>query len=392
MNLGILNIDESCTGCGACVSVCPKDCLQLLPNNEGFYYPSYNETNCIGCKLCEKVCHVVNPQTTTPVEKEYVYIYHAKDQKIREGSTSGGAFTSLSDRVLKNGGVVFATRFNAERGRVEVSCTDSYSFESFRKSRYVESYVGNAFAIIRENLKNGRQVLFCGTPCQVSGLKCFLNAVKQDTAKLTTIDFVCHGVPSMKCLREFLDYEEKGKKKVIEVDFRYKDFSKQSHGWHNMLYCEYFDDGTKKVLGARNLHYYYYYYLPFLEDANLRKSCYYCNQVLQSCADVTVGDFWGVHKCKEIKDDNKGLSFLHFHNKELEATWVKEERADFVQKIPFYANETQYEKRNREHLLLARNEFYKKVEQDGYMKTVKRLYRKKFFADWMKRITRLIKK
>ncbi len=386
MQLAILNIEDKCTGCGACVNICPRKCLKLKADKEGFYYPEYDESQCINCGLCEKTCKEVTPIAGLPTNREYIYVYHVRDEVVREKSTSGGAFTSFANMVLKNGGVVYATRYNAENRRVEVSSTDVNTLGSFRKSKYVESYVGDALSGIRDNLRKGRQVLFCGTPCQVAGLKAYLKTANVDTEKLITLDFVCHGVPSMKCLDAFLRFEEKrGKRQVVDVDFRYKDFSKKKHGWHNMNYCEYFNDGSKKVLGSRSLHYYYYYY-PFLENRILRKSCYSCNQILHSCADVSIGDFWGIRKYKAIKDDNKGLSFLVFNNRTMENVWLKEVGDDFVEKIPFYPNEKQYTETHREHQRPARDAFYQMIEKHGYIKAVQRTYLPRYFSDWAKRI------
>lgn len=385
MQLAILHIEDKCTGCGACVNICPRKCLQLNANKEGFYYPDYDESQCISCGLCEKVCKVVTPIDGLPVNREYIYVYHSCDEEVRQKSTSGGAFTSFANMILKTGGVVYATRFNAENRRVEVSNTDTNTLDSFRKSKYVESYVGAALSGIKENLRKDRQVLFCGTPCQVAGLKAYLNTAKISTEKLITLDFVCHGVPSMKCLESFLQFEEGGKRQIVDVDFRYKDFSKKKQGWHNMNYCEYFSDGSKKVLGPCDLHYYYYYY-AFLENRILRKSCYTCNQILHSCADVSIGDFWGIRRYKAIIDDNRGLSFLVFNNRTMEDVWLKEVGEDFVEKIPFYPNEKQYTESHREHQRPARDAFYQKIEKYGYINAVRSTYLPRYFSDWAKRI------
>ena len=389
MKPAILTIEKKCTGCGACVSICPRECLHLAPDDEGFYYPVYDETKCIDCHLCEKTCKAIYPQDM-PIDRNYIYVYHSIDESLREQSTSGGAFTSFANMVLSKGGVVFATRFNAKSYRAEVSDTDCNELDSFRKSKYVESYVGDAFQKIADQLNKGRKVLFCGTPCQVAGLQKYLAVKKIDKKNLITIDFVCHGVPSMKCLSEFLHYEERGKKKVVNVDFRYKDFTKKKTGWHNMVFCAYFEDGGKRVLKPLNLHY-YYYYLPFLEDRNLRKSCYTCNQVLYSCADVTVGDFWGISRYKSIIDDNKGLSFLQFNNRTLEKEWCGITKNDFVEKIPFAPNEKQYGERPANYDLTGRNQFYEMVNKYGYMKTVKKMYMKRYYQDWASKLLRFVK-
>ncbi|MCR4903431.1 MAG: Coenzyme F420 hydrogenase/dehydrogenase, beta subunit C-terminal domain [Butyrivibrio sp.] len=390
MELSILNLENECTGCGACVSICSHQCLSLRPNSEGFYYPEYDDEKCIECGLCEKVCKAIHPEDNRPVTRDYIYIYRSREESTLEKSSSGGAFTSFALDVLNNKGIVFATRYNADTRRVEVANTDNFPFDSFRKSKYVESYAGDSYKLIKEQLKKGRDVLFCGTPCQVAGLKKYLKTANVVDDNLITIDFVCHGVPSMLCLDKFLEFEESGKSKIIDVDFRYKDFSKKKVGWHNMVYCEYFDDGSKKLLKPWNLHYHYYYYLPFLENKNLRRSCYNCNQILESCADISIGDFWGIRKYKSIKDDNNGLSFVLFNNKKFEKTWLDRNSSDFIEKIPFYPNEKQYTARTHKTDFQERDSFYQSVNKHGYITTVRRLYLKRYIGDMVKKLLKKV--
>lgn len=370
--LKILDIRDTCTGCGACVNVCPKNCLRLEPDIEGFYVPKYQE-GCIECGLCDNTCHVINSTEKNPISKESVFIYHSSDNGIRENSSSGGAFSLFADYVIQNGGVVFATLYNAEIKRVEVSNTDLFPLQKFRKSKYVESFSGDTCSQIRKELKNGRMVLFCGTPCQVSGLKRYLGTLKVDISNLLTIDFICHGVPSMKCLNAFLSYNGR---EVIDMDFRFKDFSYKKIGWHDMVYCEYYASGDNKVLTCNDLHYYYYYY-PFLESVMLRKSCYTCDEVNYSAADITVGDFWSIYKDKSIADDNKGVSIIKFHTQKALSVWNELKVDGYYSEISFDIIKSQLINKTN-GLLKERNDFFAEVENKGFITTVRRRYVRKY--------------
>ena len=370
--LKILDITDTCTGCGACVNVCPKHCLRLEPDIEGFYVPKYYG-GCIECGLCEKSCHVIHSIEKKPISKESIYIYHSSDNGIRENSSSGGAFSLFADYVIQNGGVVFATLYNAEIKRVEVSNTDLFPLQKFRKSKYVESFSGDTCSQIRKELKNGRMVLFCGTPCQVSGLKRYLGTLKVDISNLLTIDFICHGVPSMKCLNAFLSYNGR---EVIDMDFRFKDFSNKKIGWHDMAYCEYYASGDNNVLTCNDLHYYYYYY-PFLESVMLRKSCYTCDEVNYSAADITVGDFWSIYKDKSIADDNKGVSIIKFHTQRALSVWNELKVAGYHSEISFDIIKSQLINKTK-GLLKERNDFFAEVDNKGFITTVRRRYVRKY--------------
>ena len=374
-NPQILSIENTCTGCGACISVCPKKCLQLQQDAEGFYYPSLNE-GCIGCKLCEKVCHVLNTDDKNAITKDRVYTYSSSKEEIREKSSSGGTFTLFANFVLEQNGVVYSTLFNPQNQRVEVSNTDLFPLELFRKSKYVESYSGETCKLIFNELKADRYVLFCGTPCQVSGLTRYRSVLKADTSKLFTIDFICHGTPSAKCFKSFLDCN---KRKVNNVDFRYKDFTKKDQGWHNMVYCEYYADGTKRVLTSRNLHY-YYYYMPFLDSVSLRKSCYFCNEVNVSSADITVGDFWSIHKDKSIADDNKGISIVKIHTQKAADCWDKLKIEGANSAVSYELIESQLINKTIGNFE-KRKAFFDEVYSKGYMSTVRRRYFKKYLEN-----------
>ena len=369
MDLRILQIENACTGCGACVNICPKHCLRMEPDEEGFFYPTYNATNCVGCDLCEKTCHVVTPQEHGVPNSERFFIYHSKDKVILESSSSGGGFSMFADWVLAQGGVVFGSCYNGVNERLEVCSTERMPLASMRKSKYLESFTGKSFTDIKNLLFTGRRVLYCGTPCQVRGLKQFLSETRTNTELLLTMDFACHGVPSNKSFKQFKSMFEKQGKRIIEVDFRHKDFSKHLM-WHNMTLRLGFSDGSEKVFPRQS--YYFYYYEPFLDNLFLRKSCYNCDIALHSDADITLGDFWGINKHRKELDDNRGMSFVSINNPKYLPLWEELSKTGFSERLPFEAVAYQYKdnrpKRAKE--LIKRNEFIKQINPIGYKKAI----------------------
>lgn len=252
--LRILDIKDSCTACGACVSSCPKQALQLAYDDEGFYFPQLNVSKCVDCKSCEKVCHVLRAPRLLHVSQKYkAFMVKANDAEIVKSSSSGGVFTILANYVLSKKGVVFGARYNFDKERLEHCSTDNCSLIELRKSKYIESYVGTSFKEVLTNLKNERMVLFCGTPCQIDGLSQFLRTRQVNTKNLLLVRFVCHGVPSNKFFAEYKHFEErKYGSKMNSFDFRPK-----TRGWRNSDWKMSFENG--KTIGGP----YYYFYSSF---------------------------------------------------------------------------------------------------------------------------------
>lgn len=366
MNLKILQINDSCTGCGACANICPNYCLSLKPDDEGFFYPTYDASNCIECGLCENACHIVNKQNHPSPNPDNFYLYRSNDYSLLQSSSSGGGFTLFAQWILNKGGVVFGSRYNGEHECLEVFTTKDTSLASLRKSKYLESFTGNAFSEIRKLLLSGKYVLYCGTPCQVRGLKQYLKVTHTNIELLLTMDFACHGVPSNLFFNQFKRMLEKGGNKVVDVDFRYKDFSKPNMGWHDMTLRLGFSDGSERIF-PRFSHY-FYYYEPFLDNLFLRKSCYKCDIPLHSDADISLGDFWGINKHRADLDDNKGMSFISINNSFYLSVWNELSKGDFSEKLPFDAIAYQYvDKRDvRARQRKIRDEFVKSIITNGY--------------------------
>lgn len=378
MRLKILEIDNACTGCGACSNICPKKCLNMKPNGEGFFYPVYDDKNCIECGLCEKTCHVLSTKEHHAANPDAFYLYHSNDENLLKKSSSGGAFTLFANWVLQQGGIVYGSRYNGDTERLEVSSTDKSPLEKLRKSKYIESYTGSSFSEVRTHLQSGRRVLYCGTPCQVRGLKQFLETTKTKTDLLLCVDFACHGVPSNFYFQQFKQLFESDNRKVAEVDFRHKDFSHPHMQWHNMTLRLGFSDDSQKIF-RRYSYFFYFYYEPFLDNLFLRKSCYQCNIASHSDADISLGDFWGITHHRSELDDNKGMSFVCINNPAYQPLWEELRKSGFSEKLPFPAIEYQYkdncEKRSKQ--LLVREQFVRNVKTMGYGKAVLHHYGKK---------------
>lgn len=291
---------EDCTGCHACYNVCPKKCIDMNFDEEGFLYPSVDSSKCVECRLCEKVCPIIH---TVEVENEPIAIgCYNKDEKIRMESSSGGIFTLLSELTIQSGGVVFGAEFD-ENYNVRHGYVDNMDdLKKFRGSKYVQSTIGSSYYDAKKFLEQERQVLFTGTPCQIAGLKRYL---KKDYDNLACQDIVCHGVPSTYVWNHYKNFIADGRK-IVGIKFRDK-----STGWKTYSLQIDFDDGSSyKDIGNENS-----YIKGFVRDFYLRPSCYECKyKNLHRESDITLADFWGIEANEPELDDNKGTSLIFINS------------------------------------------------------------------------------
>lgn len=285
-----------CCGCTACASVCPKQCIRMVGDKEGFLYPQIETSVCIDCGVCEKVCPVLYPIRVKVKPMAFAAINN--DTEIREQSSSGGIFTLFAEQIIKKGGVVFGACFD-ENWKVVHRYTETLEgLAHFRGSKYVQSDMGTSFQDAKRFLDQGREVLFSGTPCQIAGLK---NYLRKSYDTLLTIEVACHGVPSPKVWNSYLS----GKNNITNINFRSK--CKGWKGYHVIL--EY--DGQKEVTPFWKNS----YMNAFLSDLSVRPSCYTCSVKLANTqSDIIIADFWGVDKIAPKIDDDKGCSLVIVYN------------------------------------------------------------------------------
>lgn len=290
-----------CCGCSACAMKCPKHCITMQADSEGFLYPVVNEAECIDCGLCEKVCHELHPYD----ERKPLNVYAAinNDEEIRLKSSSGGIFYLLAEKTISEGGVVFGARFDDEWQVMLDYAERPEGVQPFMGSKYVQARTANAYKDAETYLKQGRKVLFSGSPCQIAGLHHYLRKEYED---LTTVDFVCHGVPSPKVWQRYLDeVVTSGKQAINDVKFRNK-----SNGWKKFNFVLSYNN-EEKSYSLCSWHQQNHYMRAFLSDMILRPSCHECRAKQGSShSDITIADFWGIHIEMPEMDDDKGTGLV----------------------------------------------------------------------------------
>ena len=282
----IARIKERCVGCKSCEQSCPKHCISMVENNEGFWYPSVDEKSCIECKLCLKRCPVENTDFHRNTPKK-VWAWRNKNDADIMRSASGGAADSAAKAVLQMGGVVYGAAYDEQLAVSHIEVTADAERKKLQSSKYVQSDPKDGYAKAKQRLAEGKKVLFTGTPCQIAGLYAFLGGNPEN---LYTVDLICHGVPSPKFFKKYLEYQNKQTAgRVIYFNFR----SKDKRGWGTQYLLK-TKTKTKTKTKALSLD---RYGKHFMDGDCYRESCYQCAYANTSrVGDLTVGDFWGIAK------------------------------------------------------------------------------------------------
>lgn len=295
--INIINKGDCC-GCSACSNACPKDCITMECDREGFLYPEINKNICIDCGLCEKVCPVINVAEDNP-KKQYAYLVQNTDDKIRKESTSGGAFTAIAEAVIEKGGVVFGVAYNDELMAIHKYVDKKEDLYLFRNSKYVQSIVGNSYKMAKEFLDEGRWVCFSGTPCQIEGLYTYL---RKDYENLILVDVVCHAVPSPLIWRKYLEgLRKKFGNRITNILFRDKSF----YGYKYSQMSVYNNDVCLQHNGVETD----FMLRAFFSNICDRPSCYNCKfKKRYRVSDITIWDCFIVDEFDKDLDDDKGTT------------------------------------------------------------------------------------
>lgn len=307
---------KDCCGCGACVQKCPQQCISVLTDKEGFEYPQVDKKTCIDCGLCEQVCPILNRDDRRPP----LGVYAAKNtqDEVRKRSSSGGVFSVVAQQVLQERGVVFGARFDSSWQVVIDYIEKEQDLDLLRRSKYLQAKIGNSYQQTSVFLKQGRRVLYSGTPCQILGLRHFLGT---DYPNLLTIDMACHGVPSPKVWELYLDYRKNEIKRKCEgmeltdtpsvVDVNFRDKLEGNHWEDYHLTFGFNISQGESTISYSSFFYDDLYFKLFLSDAILRPSCYKCPvREGRSGSDLTIADYWSINDVLPEFNDRKGISLL----------------------------------------------------------------------------------
>jgi coenzyme F420-reducing hydrogenase beta subunit len=279
---------DLCTGCGACAVACPKQCISLKPDAQGHLLAVITEKACINCNLCRKICPVNTPVVTH--EPQACYAGWAKEAKDRHTSSSGAAASVFSAHIIERGGVVYGAALQ-DNQIAHIRITHATDLPRLKGSKYVYSYACGVYAQIKQDLAEGKKVLFTGTSCQNAAVYNLIG----ENPNLILVNLICHGVPSMQMLKDHL--KAKNITEIKQIQFR-------TDNKYELSCNEY--KGSRKHLPDA--------YMPlFLKGITCRSSCYKCPYAKpERVGDITLGDFWGLGKKTPFKggEVTKGCSVI----------------------------------------------------------------------------------
>ena len=328
---------SKCCGCGACMKICPRNAISMEEDEHGFIYPKIDESKCVNCGVCKKICSFQNSVETNKSQKAYAF--SLKDEKKIMNSASGGAFYALAESMISQGGIVYGSSMQKENGIMTVKHKRAEKIEElkqFQGSKYVQSDMTDAFIMIRNDLLQGKKVLFSGSPCQNAALKKFLS---KEYNNLYTVEIICHGVPNLRLFQDFIKYYEKKLGGSIE-EFYFRDKSRGQGYITKTIYTA--KDNSKQIKIKPGEQFAYIRF--FSKSLTLRENCYKCPYAGENrVADITIGDFWGFNDVHPEMKGNDQFTEM----KGISCVLVNSERGlDYLSKCKndFYLLESSFEK------------------------------------------------
>ncbi len=361
-----IKTDDRCTGCNACIEICPKGAIKLEYSNEGFWYPTINE-KCIDCGKCKQVCPVYGENKRIEFKKPKVYAAWSNDEENVKNSSSGGIFSCLAKCIIEQEGIVYGAAFS-KNWRVEhVRVDNKKDLVRLQGSKYVQSFINpNIFKTIKKDLDSGRKVLFSGTPCQTAAVG---NAIG-DNNSLLLVDVVCHGVPSPKAWEEYLN-EVKEIGEIESIHMRTKHY-----GWNQYHFLLKYSNGEKIDEWINKNA----YGKSFIKNLFLRSCCSKCEfkEPLRN-ADISLGDFWEAARGKhrELDNDDKGTSVVLISSAKGEEIFRSIKDECFTKQIPYeWVPDKTYALVRSSEENINRNKAFSKLGRKKFSVIVKRYTQK----------------
>lgn len=376
INIKIENIlGDKCTGCSSCYNICPKNCINMNYNYEGFLYPKTDLDKCINCGLCERVCPVIEKEEEIEkqnIEEQKTFAGWSLDDGERNRSSSGGFFPLIAKYILDNKGYVFGACINEDYEVIHIGINNIEDLKKLQGSKYVQSKIGTVYKQVKEKLQLNVPVLFVGTPCQVAGLKKYL---LKEYDNLYLIDFICHGVPSNKVLKKYIDYQSK--KYSSKIRYSTINFRNKKYGWNNYSMSFDFENKEKYIYPNKED----IFFKIFINDIALRQSCYQCkNKSANKYSDLTLGDYWGIEESDNEffnLSGNKGITTIIVHSDKGNYILDKVKKNSVLKEVNFNDvikyNPSYYKSPNMHR---ERKDFYNKIDKYDIEKLLKKTIEK----------------
>ncbi len=298
----ISNLNEKCTGCMACVDVCPTNCISSILEKDGFKYSAIDTAKCVSCGKCYSVCPIEAHDKHN--DEQHLYAAYSSDPIMQNNGSSGGIFEIIAKHFIDQGYHVCGAAFDGTTLKHRVIDTQK-ELKPLLKSKYIQSNTEGIYNQVLNLLKKGEKVFFCGTPCQVSAM---INSTPTTMrSNIFTADIICHGVPSQKVFDDYIEtLEKKHGGKISDFSFRIKDNRyKHAHGYSYKVT----KNGKSSIVNG--IYTNSSFYNAFKKYLIFRNGCYDCQYTtLQRVSDITLADFWGIEKYDFKGNVDIGISMV----------------------------------------------------------------------------------
>lgn len=390
------DFDAHCCGCGNCANTCPVDAIQMVANAEGFLVPQVDREKCIDCGACDRQCIYLNATKNKPDFEEKCYaLYASENEDDVMRSASAGVFPALARKILEEDGYVCGCVWNEQMEAEHIVSNKWEEVQRMLHSKYSQSNMKNCYREVRDLLREGKKVLFSGTPCQVAAVLAFSG----NPENLITCDVICKGVPSPGVWKKYVQYlEREQKSKLKNVVLR----SKHKYGWTGPVTLYEFEDGsTREDLFFQLNH----FIVGFLDGLYMRNSCYECQyKDKEHQADIVLGDFWGINRKAFIKSKNQGVSAVIVRTekgKKLLDSIIegfKVQRVSYEEMVEQNPSMTASTPQNKKRKIFFINYNHLPIEQNisqntdlyGFRKKVIRVTERTGIFAWIKKIKRAL--
>ena len=313
---------ENCMGCGACVSVCPVAAVSLKEAFDGVYRSVVDAKRCVNCGRCREVCAALDLPKNLNSGRPIAYACVSADEEVRQESSSGGAFTVLAKSVIRRGGAVCGAAWRDDFIVEHIIIDKEEELPKLRKSKYFQSYMGDTCAKIKKLLDGGMEVLFCGTPCQVTGLKKFLG---KNYNNLLLVDLFCANCPGVGGFKKYFS-ENFGADTVKEYQFRYKKPGETL--WNDRKTKIIMTDGNEIIRTKDEDDYAKIFHKCSFGLASQCLECHYQGSI--RAGDLTLGDCWGIENYDKGINSDMGVSAILVNNRRGEDFLAEIPKSDFA--------------------------------------------------------------
>ena len=319
---------KDCCGCNACGDACAQQAISFKTDNEGFWYPEVDMAKCVDCGLCEKVCPIIHVEELkkNDLPEPVCYAAEHKNLEVVFDSTSGGLFSALAEIVYRSGGYVGGAVSNDDFSVRHFISNEKADLPKLRSSKYLQSNAEEFYRQVKSLVVKGEKVLICGTPCQMAGLRAFL---QKDYENLIIVDFVCRGVNSPKVWRKYIDsFEDRYGSPVVYAKAKSKEY-----GWRNLTQKVILKDG-RHIYETKDQSYFTKGYIK--TGVYCRPSCYDCQfKGFPRISDITLADFWGIEKVDKSMEKDLGTSLVMVNSRKGEVFFEKAKARARILQVPF---------------------------------------------------------